>query len=129
MNSLDKERVDVGFSHNTFSSFKNLNGSTGFCHSHTLTKDIWGREVGDLGVKRYDNSCGDKMDKSQNLQSILERENNLRPSIFQSSPESGALSGGGSSFSGYMNIDQSQDMRIVPDDINRSPYKVPISFH
>lgn len=46
-----------------------------------MTKDVYGREVGDLGVKRYDDNCGNKFDATQNLSSILERENKQRPSI------------------------------------------------
>ena len=128
MNSLDKQRVDVGFAVNAFSSTYNFNGSSiGQCQAHTLTKDVYGREVGDFGIKRYDNSCGDKMDKTQNLNSILQRENNLRPTIFQSSL--GELSGGNAKRSPYATSENITDMRIIPDNTQSDMFKHYVSFH
>ena len=132
--SLDRQRVDTSYSQNTYSSYYNLKASTGFCHAHDLTTDIYGREVGDYGVKRYDANCGDVMDKVQNLSNILAHENNMRPGIFQQTPQEAALEEapqGYTSHSGYATLDQTYDMRIINDEETdyRSELKEPIVYH
>lgn len=130
--TLDKQRVDVGYAKNVASSYFNLKDNRGFCQTHNLTKDVYGREVGDFGIVRYDSNCGNKFDKVHNLNDILQRENKLRPIIFQDSL--GAMEGSsGVSESPYLTIDNAIDMRIIPsdltDDNERSVYKEPIVFH
>ena len=175
MNSLNKQRVNVEYALNSYSSQNNLKAAGGFCQSHKLTKDVYGREVGDLGVKRYDGNCGNTHDASQNVSAILQREHNLRPNfsmhqpsqppsqppsqLFQSSyqpqpqqqPQQPSLSQSASqgksrnkpqgtffanslepsfeSVSPYTFTNQSNDLRIVPDNSIRSYYKSPIEYH
>ena len=129
MNGLDKQRVDVGYSQNTFSSMHNLKASSGVCQAHTLTKDVYGREVGDLGLKRYDQNCGDKFDQSQNLNSILERENAFRPNKSFEPTQESQVTESGISKSPYVTSDNSKDMRIIPNESDRSIYRTPVSYY
>lgn len=75
---LNKNRVHVGSApHLSHSGLTNLK-SKDYCVEHTLTKDQYGREVGDYGVKRYQFTCSE-LDSVQHLQGVMDIESQFRP--------------------------------------------------